>query len=393
MLKALMAKKKTLVSGFELSGIAPNILLKHVENTAPFLFQGELDTTGDKRAYLEKLRFYKKNLKALSHINLSEYFHICMAAHWSTAGTFVPTDVDNQIREGLWKHKTIKKHIEKMARITIDSWTWDYEQVTNRKSYNRLNKQVMSTHEGTWLSVAIGAYCALIKHKLTDLAQEVADVILAEIEKEEKLLIQLREDRDHINFLRAAPLMAHNFGDLDRVMVQWNMNEEDQFCKQIFKLGHKLNESYSSILVYTGQVNKKFSSKENHRHMSMRQPKSIRKSHKFLIPVGPFMDQWGEDIGKSSLLTIEEKAEVASALYDGFTRQDEAFGYCRAFGAFIRNLEGGIDELGLHLPFDLFQEIKKSEFSIISNIPLIEFEQKYIDELDNFECPITKMKF
>ena len=44
--------------------------------------------------------------------------------------------------------------------------------------------------------------------------------------KEEEILLQLREDRDHINFLRAAPLMAHNFGDLDRVIVQWGMEEE-----------------------------------------------------------------------------------------------------------------------------------------------------------------------
>ena len=38
-----MAKKKKLLSGFELIGIAPNILLKHIESTAPFIFQGELD--------------------------------------------------------------------------------------------------------------------------------------------------------------------------------------------------------------------------------------------------------------------------------------------------------------------------------------------------------------
>jgi hypothetical protein len=249
-----MAKKKKLLSGFELNGIAPNILLKHVENTAPFLFSGELDTKKEKREYQEKLRFYKKNLKALSHINLSEYFHICMAAHWSTAGTFVPTDVDNQIREGLWKHKSIKKHIEKMARITIDSWTWDYEQVTNRKSYNTFNNEVMSTHEGTWLSVAIGAYCALISNDMKVLALEVADVIKAEITKEEQLLLRLRKERDHINFLRAAPLMAHNLGDLDRVIVQWDMLEED-FCKSIYKLGHRVSPSYDPILVYTGKVN------------------------------------------------------------------------------------------------------------------------------------------
>lgn len=382
-LEKLMAKKK-LISGFELNGIAPNILLKHVENTAPFLFKGELNTSGKERAYLEKLRFYKKNLKALAHIDLSEYFHICMSAHWSTAGTFVPTDVDNQIRETLWKHKTIKRHIEKMARLTIDSWKWDYEQVTNRKSYNRMNNEIMSTHEGTWLSVAIGAYCALIKHRLTTLADEVANVILAEIQKEQDLLVQLREDRDHINFLRAAPLMAHNFGDLDRVMVQWNMNTNDPFCKRIFKLGHQLNESYDPILVYTGKVNKQFSSQENHRHMSMRQPKCLRKSHKFLIPVGPFMDQWGTDLGESDKLSMEEKAEIVTAFYEGYNRQDQAFGYCRAYGALTNSLDGGLNALEAYLPFDIYQGIKKSKFTELANQPKKEFEAKYITDLNNF---------
>jgi hypothetical protein len=119
-----MAKKK-LQSGLELSGIAPNILLKHVENTNPFLFQGEIQTDGPKRAYLAKLVFYKKNLNLLKNIDLAEYFYLCLSAHWATAGTFVPTDVDNQIREGLWKHGLIEKYIEKMARYTIDSWTWE----------------------------------------------------------------------------------------------------------------------------------------------------------------------------------------------------------------------------------------------------------------------------
>ena len=34
-----------------------------------------------------------------------------------------------------------------------------------------------------------------------------------EILKEQEIVTQLREDRDHINFLRSAPLLAHNFGD------------------------------------------------------------------------------------------------------------------------------------------------------------------------------------
>ena len=388
-----MAKKKKSGMALQGVGIAPNILLQQIESTAPFIFKGELDTTLPKREFLEKIRFYKKNLKQLNNIDLAEYFHICLCAHWSTAGTFVPTDVDNQIRETLWKHGQIQKYIDKMAKITIDSWTWDYSQVTNRKSFNRDNTTVMSTHEGTWLSVAIGAYCALVKNKKTELAKDMADVILEEIKKEQEIMIHLREDRDHINFLRAAPLLAHNFGDLDRVMVQWKMDENDAFFKRIFKLGHQLNDSYDPILVYTGKVNKEFSSKENHRHMSMRQPKCLRRSYKFLIPVGPFMDDWGMELGQSDILTIEEKAEVAAAFFEGYKRQEEAFGYIRGYKNLVDTVDGGLSALEQYLPFDLVAEIKKSEFSQLAKVSREEFEADYAKRLSEFVCPETGLKF
>lgn len=385
--------KKVLRSELELNGIAPNLLLKDIEVTAPFLFKGEINLEGKNRAYLAKLAFYKKNLNALKYINLTEYFYVCMAAHWSTAGTFVPTNVDNQIREGLWKHKDILGHIERMARITIESWNWDYEQVTNRKAYNPGNGQVMSTHEGTWLSVAIGAYCALVKNKKTELAQEVGDVILAEIEKEEKLLIELREKRDHVNFLRSTALMAHNFGDLDRVIDQWGMPEDDAFRKRIYKLGHIPNENYSPILAYAGQVNKNFLSVENHRHMSMRQARCLRRSYKFLIPVGPFMDGWGEELGASTLLTMAEKGEIVSCLFEGYKRQDKAFGYARAFRGLISQFPRGLDSLEADVAFDVVAEIRKSSFHRTAELPLPEFEAQFSKNLDEFVCPITNLTF
>lgn len=387
--------KKILKSGLELSGIAPNILLKHIENTAPFIFTGEIETSGEKRKFLEKIRFYKKNLNSLKSINLADYFYFCLCAHWATAGTFVPTDVDNQIRMSLWHHKDILKYIDLMGKFTIDSWTWDYSQVTNRKSFNKDNEQVLSTHEGTWLSVAIGAYLALKKHKKDSLANDVAELILLEAKKEEDLLIKLREDRDHLNFLRTAPLMAHNFGDLDRVIDQWQMNPEDSFYKEIYKLGHVYNpeRKYSNILVYAGQVNKELTSKENHRHMSMRQPKCLRRSYEFLIPIGPFMDDWGAILGSTSKLELMEKAEIVTALFEGFKRQDQALGYIRAFKNLCEKLPAGIDSLSNFMPFDLLSELKRSKFMELSLEPREEFEQRYVKMLDNFVCPITNQSF
>ncbi len=386
-----MAKKAP--SDIDLAGIAPNLLLKDVENTAPWLFKGEVNTEGSDRAYLAKLIYYKKNLKLLNHIDLAEYFHICMASHWSTAGTFVPTNVDNQIRESLWKHQHVGRHLEKMGRITVDSWTWSYEQVTNRKSYNPDNGQVMSTHEGTWLSVAIGAYNALKRSRREPIAEEVATTILAEIEKEEKLLTELREKRDHVNFLRSTALMAHNFGDLDRVIDQWEMPEDDPFRKRIYKLGHQLNEHYSPILVFAGQVNKTFLSVENHRHMSMRQPKSLRRSQKFLIPVGPFMDLWGKTLGETTLLSPAEKGEIIVALFDGFKRQDQAFGYARAYHGLTNSLPDGLATLEADIPFDVFQDLRKSKFAEIAALAEEDFVHIFKSNLEAFECPLTGLKF
>lgn len=384
--------KKVLQSKLVLNGIAPNLLLKDVEVTAPWLFQGEISTEGEKKEYLKKLVFYKKNLKLLGHINLSEYFYLCMSAHWATAGTFVPTNVDNQIREGLWRHGEVGRHLEKMARITIDSWLWDYEDVTNRKSYNLKANQMMSTHEGTWLSVAIGAYCALKRNKREALADEVYDVILAEVQKEEKLLLELQDSRDHINFLRSSALMAHNFGDLDRVIDQWEMDHDDPAVKRIYKLGHKPNESYSKILAFTGNVNKAFLSVENHRHMSLRQPKCLRRSHDFLVPVGPFMEEWGETLGSSQKLSAEEKAEIIVALHEGYSRQDLARGYVRAFRGMLKSM-GGMDSLERVLPFDFMNDLKRSTFYTLSQVSSEEFEDEYRRKLDSFRCEMTNYQF
>lgn len=380
--------KKILKSGLTIDSIAPNILLSQIENTAPFLFKKEVDVTRPKREYLEKIIFYKKNLKQLKSLSLSDYFYFCLCAHWSTAGSYVPTDVDSLIRQKLWLHPSIDKHIERMANITIDSWSWDYSPMTNRKSYNQSN-EVMSTHEGTWLSVAIGAYCALKKKGLKELTQNIQEVILKEIKKEEELMFELREKREHISFIQASPLIAHNFGDLDRVMIAWDMHESDNFCKSIFKLGHELNPNYSNILVYTGKVNKEFTSKENHRHMSLRKSRALRKSKDFLVPVAPFMDSWGKTLALTDKINNEEKASIIAALFEGFKREQSAIGYARAYGQ-MNNL---LNELQRYLPFDLVKEIKGSEFENHSKVSLEDFESGYSKRLEEFICPITNEQF
>jgi hypothetical protein len=193
--------------------------------------------------------------------------------------------------------------------------------------------------------------------------------------------------------LRSTALMAHNFGDLDRVIDQWQMSPEDPFHQRIYKLGHNLNANYSPVLVYAGQVNKAFLANENHRHMSMRQPRGIRKSHKFLIPVGPFMDDWGKVLGESNLLSPIEKIEIIAAFHDGYTRQDLAFGYIRAFKGLISALPQGLESLERDLPFDFYQTLKKSKFATLAEQSKDEFEDIFKNKLEEFVCPMTQIKF
>jgi len=238
----------------------------------------------------------------------------------------------------------------------------------------------MNSHEGTWLSVAVGAYCASRKNKLHELAKEMSSIIWEEIIKERSFLLELKNDRENIAFVKATPLVAHNLGDLDRVIVQWNMQESDPFCKKIFKLGHILRDKDFSIFIISSLVNKAFTSAENHRHMSLRRPKCLRKSNQFLIPVGPFMDDWGRILGKSKLLEKKEKAEIIIALYDGYLRQEQAMGYCRAYGGLLESFTGGLREFEKELPFDVVSEIKKSVF----------FQKLFKYQKKNLKCLISK---
>ncbi len=274
-----------------------------------------------------------------------------------------------------------------MTNITIDSLTWDYSPVTNRKVDN------LSTHEGTWLSVAIGNWCATKKHKKSELEERIANAILAEIKKEEQLLLSLREKRDHINFLKSTALLAHNLGDLDRVMDQWEVAADDPFRKKIYKLGHQINPNFSEVLAFAGDVNKEFCALENHRHMSLRQAKCLRRSADFLVPIGPFMDDWGEVLGRSKRVTLEEKAEIVIALFDGYKRQDLSFGYIRAFRGLINTLPEQFQSLEPHIPYDLFAEIKKSKFFTAHKMPKEDFENKYRLKLEKFRSAKTNFSF
>ncbi|HEY8280410.1 MAG TPA: hypothetical protein VIH99_12350 [Bdellovibrionota bacterium] len=332
-------------------GISPDILLQHVENTAPWLVKNRSPLTPYTTVVLEAFDRLKSGKLTLSHF---DYFSLCLSAHYSTVATFVPTDVDNQIRKHLWHPELPADVSTKMAEHALASLAWDFRPVTKR--YRELAGEYVCGHQGEWFSVAVGAYSAHRDRK-PGLAAEVLRRIVEEARTEALLFLNLKKAKEGVGLLEACTAIAHNLGDLDRVIDKWELPEGDALRKAAYKLGHERNSAFGPLqenLLEAGALNKAFMASENHRHYPLRKPKCLRRSIDFLLPLGPFFDSWGEVVARSKELTNEEKAEVAQALLDGFTKLSSPkvplYGYARALRGLQQNFPGGPANLLNYLP-------------------------------------------
>jgi hypothetical protein len=316
-------------------GIAPETLLGLVRNTAPFIF--ETSYSGDSTLYLRRLQEFKGE-----ELGQEQYFLFGLCAHWATAGTYVPTDVDNAIRLKLWEIalEGPDETLSAMADWTIRACKWDYRPVTAKLARAPSGAWV-ATHEGTWFSVAVGAWAAL-KKRLPEKAAEVLATMVAEAEREDKLFQELLEAGDGLEILKACALLAHNFGDLDRVVDMWRLPPDDELRKALYDAAHPASKLFGGRLAYAGALNQKSVAPENHRYFALREPRFLRTDPKYLLPVAPFLDDWGAMIGKEPL---ERVSECAQALIYGHTKTPGSVAFSRALQGLIEALPGGQSKL------------------------------------------------
>lgn len=322
--------------------IKPLDLLAQVRNTAGFLFEGPLPPPDGPLRYLRVLRDYDGRA-----LTASEYYELCLCAHWATAGTFVPTDVDNAIRWRLWQEVSTNL-IAAQVELVLAAETWDFTPVTARRV--AVPGGWLSTHEGTWFSVAVGAYAAATAAKRPELARRVLDAMLREAERERAAFAALADAGDALSVFKACALIAHNFGDLDRVADQWELPADDDLRLALYDAAKPGSRLFGGLLGWAGAVNQRFLSADNHRHYPLRAPRGLRKTADLLIPVGPFFDDWGRAVARHPSLSREEVAEVARALLDGWTRLHEPVGYARALAGILEAFPGGRQALGKLLP-------------------------------------------
>jgi hypothetical protein len=328
--------------------------------------------------------------RALTHF---EYFQLCVSCHYLTVATPVPTDVDIQIRKKLWPAQVPLETCLEMTDFVIDSRQWNYALVSNRTCSGApgtpWQKEEISGHNGEWFTIAAGAYCALLQYS-DPLARQkreaLFDEIAKEIERHSEIFGSLWKALDGLNCLKAAAVIAHNFGDLDRVMDMWELSPADPLRLQFYKLTTLPFDSerklrYLGRLWVAGQLYKAVLKTvpeegsmafENHRHFALRKPRCLRRSPELMIHTGPFLDAWGRQVAQSLTAAdrkpTEDLMEVVQALLQGWERLPKTAGYGRA----LRGILEIIPDLSLG-------SLTKQQNKLL-RIRQEEFEQKWNEE-------------
>lgn len=311
-------------------GIDPELLVSQVKNTMPYLF-GE--NAGELLALPPAQTILSFNGQKLDHF---EYFRLCLSAHFLTVATPVPTDVDNQIRQKLWPKVLPLDIALEMSDLVIEMRNWNSNLVSTR------HVGALTGHKGEWFTVACGAYCAMQQYD-SELAfkkaEELFNLISDEVDLHSDSFGELWKAQNGIGCLIGSASIAHNCGDLDRVMDMWKLDVADPLRLAFYKLAAtpfdpdgelRLNgRLWAAGELYKETIDGSSMALENHRHYALRAPKQLRESPLYLVPNGPFFDDWGTTLAKGLKSRPEDLEQVVEVLKSGWAKQVKSVGYGR----------------------------------------------------------------
>lgn len=362
-------------------GIAPELLVSQVRNTMPYLFE----TAGGSLASFPPAATVRAFVPGaeLSHL---EYFRLCLSCHYLTCATPVPTDVDLQIRQKLWPSGLPLATALEMGALVLASRRWDFTMVSSRVSHgaagSEWEREPLHGHFGEWFTVAAGAYGALGRYRAAEaktLRASIFDAIVAEAERHANVFASLWRAKDGLGALRASASIAHNFGDLDRVMDMWALPIEDPLRLRHhglstsafdpdgkLRLGGRL---WTAGELYKSEIAGSSMALENHRHFALRKPRALRLLPSLRVPLGPFFDDWGAEVARR--LEGEALDDVLVALADGWTRLEKTVAYGRA----LREILEARPELGAHPR--VAELHKNARFKTVLRTPRESFEETW----------------
>jgi hypothetical protein len=347
--------------------ISPETLIAQVRSTAPFLEArlpgakpGHLIEMGNSSdGFLRILANWQNILRAgLSpEEQLQDYFALCLACHHATVATFVPTDVDTKIRGIVWRESRDPDVLGPMLRLALASRYWTEDGISVRSIRG------VSGHNGEhWSAIAAGLGRML---ELGDSASAEAAqaAIEAEIDREQAVFDEVAAERDaELDLLRLSMTLAHNRGDLTQGMGFWKKTPLTTPLIAHFAVRGRFALAVR-IYQHTGL------STEGHRHYPLRPVKALRRSPATLLPLGPFLDNWG-----SIVMRLEESSEVLAALLMGCKRVQGQQGYYRAIAGMLAASSGAFERAAARMPNSARSLLRGAEMRKLINVPRISFE-------------------
>jgi hypothetical protein len=347
--------------------IGPETLLEQVRGTAPFLAQrlpgtepGRLIELGDSPdGFLRVLANWENLLRGglAPEEQLQDYFALCLACHHATVATFVPTDVDTKIRGIVWRESRDREVLRPMLRLALASRRWTEDGISVRAVRG------VSGHNGEqWSAIAAGLG-HLLELGDSASAEEALAAIEGEIDREQAVFQAVcAEPGAELDLLRLAMTLAHNRGDLTQGMGFWkrtaatapvmeHLSERGRFALAV------------RIYQHTGL------SAEGHRHYPLRAVKALRRSPATLLPLCPFLDEWG---GVAAQLT--ESDEVLEALVTGCRKVEGQQGYYRAIAGMRAASPGAFDRAAARMPNAAQRLLREAGLRKLIDVPRVSFE-------------------
>eukprot|EP01041_Mallomonas_annulata_P007091 gene7091-14425_t len=300
-----------------------------------------------------------------------DYFVLCLASHFGTVATYVPTDVDSKIRGHCWEDPDIDV-LRAQFGVLKQALHWNVTAVSTKAlvlPHHHYHLQhhhhddntagtctgtdmadiVLSGHSGEFLSVLCGAMGAFSRVGDVSLAVEAETLVHQELTREGLIFKSLLSDvaagvaGAETRLLKAAAIVTHNVGDVDQGL-SYDSDVSDiahEMTKQRFsRLAHERFDRYEGSFGIAKTLYKELLSAEGHRNYPLREARGLRKELDLQLPLGPWLEQWGITVATHPHLDEEERVAVVRQLLRGCDSTSRAWcvpnqvGYYRALAGF-----------------------------------------------------------
>lgn len=377
--------------------IGPRNLAALVQNAAPFLYDGSHPRANSvPRATGERLADHGKHalgwwsiLREEARVpstetptprERTEYFALCVAAHFASAATYVPTDVDTKIRHALWFEADPLEELLVRRDLALALAEWDLNPVSARMvRVDGLGD--VSGHDGERLSVLCGGLLAFHALGAPELAEPLEAAVDAELAREARAFdLVAREPGREKELLMLAAALTHNAGD---VMQAFNAKGAKKIAPEVqhryADLARERFERYGGAYGKAAALYRDLLASEGHRNYPLREVKLLRASHELLLPPGPFLDDWGAKLATWKGWTSAQRAEVVGGVVLGCRKVAGQESYYRALAGFDGAFPGGLAarELAGNVPNAVRKVLEDAEVRKKIAVRRVSFESMY----------------